>query len=111
GVDEGELPRGRGFAGHDTELAAVEVEVLGFVGNLLHSGESGTDGEVDVAEKGVLCGVEANGDGTGVTRLDFEVDVADGGVKGAWIGVRYVVSGRYASPRCRGRVVKGSRRV
>src|ERR1700722_14553949 len=74
----------------------------------MHSGESRTDGEVDVAEKGMLCGVKANGDGARVARPDFEVDVADGGVKGAWIGVRHVVSGRYDSARCRRRMVKGS---
>src|ERR1700722_6054652 len=89
----------------------MKVEVLRFVSNLMHAGESRTDGEVDVTEKGVLCGMKANGDGTGVAGADLEVDVADGGVKGAWIGVRHVVSGRYDSPRCRGRMVKGSRRA
>ena len=87
GIDERELPRRGRLARHDAELAAVEVEILGLVGDFMHACESGADVEVDVAEKRVLRGVEANGDRSGVAGADLEVDVADGGVEGTGVGV------------------------
>jgi hypothetical protein len=68
----------RGFAGHDAELAAVEMQILGLVANLVKAGKSRADIEVDVAEIGVLCGVEADRHCAAIARANFEVDVADG---------------------------------
>src|ERR1700689_718437 len=76
GIDERELPGGRRFARHDAELAAVEVGVFTLVGDFMHAGKSGADVEIDVAEKGVLCGVEANGDRAGVAGANLKVNVA-----------------------------------
>src|ERR1700759_142329 len=112
GVDQRELPCWRGFAGHDAKLPPMEVEVFRFVRHLMDTGESGTDGEVYVAEKGMLCGMKANSNGTGITRSDFKVNVADGRVEGTRVGVRDVVlRGWDNSARCWGRMVSKTRRA
>src|SRR5271156_748792 len=71
-IDERELPGGGRLARHDAELAAVEAEILGLVGDFMHSGKSGADVEIDVAEKGVLRGVEANGDRSAVAGANLK---------------------------------------
>jgi hypothetical protein len=84
------------------------MEVLGFVGNLMDTSESGTDGKVYVTKKGMLCRMKADGDCARVTRPDLEVDIADRGVEGAGVGVGNVaVGGRDNSPRCGRRMIAG----
>ena len=109
GIDQRELPGWGRLACHDAELAAVEVEILGLVGDFMQAGESRADVEIDVAEKGVLCGVEANSDRAGVAGADLEVHVADGGVEGAGVGVGNRTAGRrYHAARRGRRMVQGS---
>ena len=97
GVDERELPGGRRLARHDAVPASVEVEVFGFVGYLMNAGESGTDGEVDVAQQGMLRRMEANGDRARVAGADLEVDIADGRVEGTRVGVGHGAAGWHHS--------------
>ena len=87
GVEKRELPAGRGFARHDAVLAAIEVQVFGFVADVVQTREAGADVEVHVGEIAVLRNMEADADRGGVAVLDFEIDVAHRGVKGSGIGV------------------------
>jgi hypothetical protein len=84
----------------------VEVEIFRFVGNLMDTGESGTDGEVYVTQKGVLCRMKTNGDCARVAGAYLKVDVADRGVEGTGVGVGDVlVRWRDDSPGCGRRMV------
>ena len=76
GVNESELPGRRRFAGHDAELAAVKMEILSFIANLVKTGKSRADIEVDVAEIGVLRGVKADRDRAAIAGTNLEIDVA-----------------------------------
>ena len=43
------------------------------VSGVVNAGEGAVEGEVDVAEEGVLGGVEGDGYGSGVTGSDFDM--------------------------------------
>ena len=75
GVDHGELPAGRGLAGPDGVLAAVEVEVFADVAGFVNAGEPGADAEIHVGEEAVLGVAGADADGAGIAAADFEIDV------------------------------------
>src|ERR1035438_5066823 len=76
GINQRELPCRRRFAGHDTELATMEMKILSLVGHLVKAGKSRTDIEVDVAEIAVLCGVKADCYSAAVAWTNFEIDIA-----------------------------------
>ena len=108
GIEQGELPSGRGLDGDDAVMAAVEVEVFGFVADVLERSEAGVDVEVHVGEEAVLRDMETDGDGGGIAVAEVEVDVAHGGVEGAGVGIDDSVRGRDRAgngrPRCIGQV-------
>ena len=92
GIEERELPGGRGFFGEEAVAAAFDMQVLGFIACLVNGGEAGADVEVDVGEERVLGNVKTDGDSGGIAVADFEIDVADGGVEGVGVGVGDVIA-------------------
>ncbi len=95
GIEQRELPAGRRLDGHDAVVAAVEMEIFGFVADVLERGKAGLDMEVHVGEEAVLRNVEADGDRGGVAVAEVEIDVAHGGVEGAGVGIDNFVGKRH----------------
>jgi len=93
------LPGGGRLVGEDAVAAAVEMQVFGFIADLGERGQSGAGVKIHVAEIGVLGGVEADADGGGVAVADFKIDVADGGIECAGVGVGDGGVGRNAVQR------------
>ena len=87
GVDEGELPGGRGLARQDAVLATVEVKILGLVRDLMDSREPEPMEKSMWLRKECWAAVEANGDRARVARADLEIDIADRRIESAGVGV------------------------
>ncbi len=95
GVEQGELPGGRGLLGDDAIAAAVKVDVLDDVAGLVDTGEGRTQAEVHVAEKGVLGHTEAHPGSGGIAFADLDVEIAHGRVERAGIGIAYDLVARH----------------
>ncbi len=106
GVNERELPGGRGFFGEDAVAAAVEAQIFGLVADLVERGEARAHVEVHVAEIGVLRDVKADGDGGRIAGADLEVDVAHRRVERVGIGVGDGVIWRHGSGRRKGNTAR-----
>ena len=109
GIEQGELPAGRGLDGDDAVVAAVEVEVFGFVADVLERGKSGLDMEVHVGEEAMLRGMEADGDGGGVPVAEVEINIAHRGVEGAGVGIDDFVGKRHRAWKGRAGRIAGPR--
>src|SRR5258708_29515898 len=87
GVDDSELPSGRRFACPDTVLPAIKMYVLGDVASIFNSCEAEADAKIHVRQETMLGVVRANTHCTGITILDFDIDVAHRGIESARIRV------------------------
>ncbi len=76
----------------------------------MYAGEAGTDGEIHVAEKRMLCCVKADRNRPRVSGANLEINIAHGGIKGAGVGVRHALRrAGYHAARCRRKVVACTR--
>src|ERR1035437_3932513 len=76
GINQSELPCRRRFAGHDTELATMEMKILGLVAYLVKAGKSRADNEGDVGEKTFPRRNEADCFSAGVARDQFQIHIS-----------------------------------
>ena len=102
GIDQGELPCGRGLFGEDGVAAAIEVQVLAFIADLVERSQARANVEVHMSEKGVLGYMEADSHGSRIAVVDFEVDVGDRRVKRIGVSVGDMVVGRNGTGRRKG---------
>src|SRR5882757_883507 len=87
GVEKRKLPSWRGFPRHDSVLAAIEMQVLRFIADVVQTGHAGANAEVHVSEVAMLGRMKADADSRGISTLDLDVDVAHCGVEGPWIRI------------------------
>ena len=107
-INQRELPCGRSLFRENSVAPAVEVQVLGFVADLVERGEAGAQVKVHVAQKGVLRDMEANRDRRRIAVADLEIDVAHRRIKRVGIGIGDVVVGRHRSRRRKRNAVPGA---
>src|SRR3974390_244038 len=87
-IENRELPaRGR-LARPDSVLAVEEMQIVSDVAAVMNSRERGTEVKIDVRDIAMLRVTRANGDRAGIAVLNFEVHVAERGIKCARAGVR-----------------------
>ena len=88
GINHGHRPTRRGTAGDDTVLAAVEAEVLHFVTDVPDSCQGVVSQvEIQVVEETVLGEMSPDGHGLRIALADPEIDVGQGTIEGAGVGV------------------------
>ena len=107
GIDQCELPRRRRLAGHDAELPTVKVQILCLIGHLMQAGKPGANGKIDMAEKGMLGGMKANGRSPGIAGADGKINIADRGVESARVGIGDILAGSGYHTAWGGRQVVG----
>src|ERR1700688_3695784 len=87
GIDDGELPSGRGFASPYSILPAVKVQIDGDVTAIVNSRQRRAEIKIHVRQIGMLGISRAHASGAGISVLNFYVDVAHCGIKRSWICV------------------------
>jgi hypothetical protein len=95
GVEQRELPRGRGLLGDDAVSPADETDVIHDVAGLVDAGEPRADAELHVTEKGVLRHAEAHARRRRVAGADLDVDVAHRRIEAARVRVAHHLVARH----------------
>ena len=97
GIDQGEGPGGGGFFRQYAVAAAVEMQVFGFVRDMIEPGQARSDVEIGMGDIAVLGRMETDGGGRRIAVQNAEIDIGQRRIEGAGIGVGDVLVERDAA--------------
>src|SRR5580692_130122 len=86
-VDDRELPSWRRFPGPDAILTPIKMHVFCYVAAVVTSGQSRANVEVHVRQEAMLGIVSAYTHSTGISVLNFDVDIAHGRIERTRAGI------------------------
>ncbi len=94
GVQHQRLPAGRGHRRPDCEIASEEAAILDFMTDLFHRAQRRADAEIHVRQRRMLGEMGPHRDGGGVPVLNFHIDIAESGIKSAFVAVHHGLARR-----------------